>query len=87
MYLLHAFPDSHVGKASPSPTDTPSGPEGQELTVEFTVCGRDFLGLNGGPMFIPNAALFNLPSRSFASRRIQRRATHGSRFGFDCSKR
>jgi hypothetical protein len=49
----------------PSPTATsvraatplrtrPSGPEGQELIVEFTACGRDFLGLNGGPKFVPN---------------------------------
>jgi predicted 3-demethylubiquinone-9 3-methyltransferase (glyoxalase superfamily) len=55
-FYAATFPDSHVGKVGASPTDTPSGPEGQELTVEFTVCGRDFLGLNGGPAFIPNEA-------------------------------
>ena len=53
-FYAATFPDSHVGKASASPTDTPSGPEGQELLVEFTVCGGDFLGLNGGPKFVPN---------------------------------
>lgn len=28
-----------------------------ELTVEFTVLGRAFLGLNGGPAFSPNEAV------------------------------
>src|SRR5215469_15889571 len=53
-FYAATFPDSHVGKVSASPTDTPSGREGQELIVEFTVCGRNFLGLNGGPKFVPN---------------------------------
>jgi predicted 3-demethylubiquinone-9 3-methyltransferase (glyoxalase superfamily) len=56
-FYAATFPDSHVGKTSASPTACPSGPEGQELIVEFTVCGRDFLGLNGGPKFIPNEAV------------------------------
>lgn len=53
-FYAATFPDSHVGKVSMSPTDTPSGSEGHELLVEFTVCGRSFLGLNGGPQFVPN---------------------------------
>src|SRR5260370_10528715 len=53
-FYAATFPDSHVGKISASPIDTPSGPEGQELIVEFTVCGRKFMGLNGGPKFAPN---------------------------------
>ena len=53
-FYAATFPDSHVGKISASPIDTPSGPEGQELIVEFTVCGRNFMGLNGGPKFVPN---------------------------------
>jgi predicted 3-demethylubiquinone-9 3-methyltransferase (glyoxalase superfamily) len=56
-FYAATFPDSHVGKTSISPTKTPSGPEGQELIVEFTVCGRKFLGLNGGPNFVPNEAV------------------------------
>jgi len=31
--------------------------KGEELTVEFTVLGRSFLGLNGGPNFKPNEAV------------------------------
>ena len=53
-FYAATFPDSHVGKITNSPIDTPSGPEGQELIVEFTVCGRNFMGLNGGPKFVPN---------------------------------
>lgn len=47
-FYASVFPDSHVGKISDAASDNPSGPAGQELTVEFTVCGRSFLGINGG---------------------------------------
>ena len=56
-FYASVFPDSRVGEAHEAATDTPSGPAGEELTVEFTVCGQPFLGLNGGPMFKPNEAV------------------------------
>ena len=56
-FYAATFPDSHVGAATASPADTPSGPAGDELMVEFTVCGRPFVGINGGPMFKPNEAV------------------------------
>ena len=56
-FYASVFPDSHVGPAHESATDTPSGPAGQEITVEFTVCGQSFVGLNGGPLFKPNEAV------------------------------
>jgi predicted 3-demethylubiquinone-9 3-methyltransferase (glyoxalase superfamily) len=56
-FYASVFPDSQVGAASQSATDTPSGPEGQELTVEFTVCGNHFVGLNGGDNFKPNESV------------------------------
>ena len=31
--------------------DTPSGPEGYVLLVEFTLAGQPYIGLNGGPQF------------------------------------
>lgn len=34
--------------------DTLSGPEGQEFIVAFPGCGRKFIGLKGGPKFVPN---------------------------------
>ena len=56
-FYAKTFPDSHVGEALDSPTDTPSGPEGQELLVQFTICGQSFAGLNGGSNFTPNEAV------------------------------
>ena len=51
------FPDSHVGPAHKAASDYPGGEEGKELTVEFTLLGRPFVGLNGGPTFTPNEAV------------------------------
>ena len=45
------FPDSSVDAVHRSPSDYPSGKAGDVLTVDFTVLGMKFLGLNGGPMF------------------------------------
>lgn len=56
-FYAATFPDSRVGSTLVSPTDTPSGPAGEELMVEFTVCGQSFAGLNGGPNFTPNEAV------------------------------
>ncbi len=56
-FYASVFPDSHVGGAMKAPGDYPSGEEGDELTVDFTVLGRDFVGLNGGPNFKPNEAV------------------------------
>jgi len=56
-FYASVFPDSKVGKVNTAPGDFPGGEEGTELTVEFTVLGRDFVGLNGGPNFKPNEAV------------------------------
>jgi predicted 3-demethylubiquinone-9 3-methyltransferase (glyoxalase superfamily) len=45
------FPDSSVDAVHRSPADYPNGKAGDVLTVDFTVLGMKFLGLNGGPMF------------------------------------
>jgi predicted 3-demethylubiquinone-9 3-methyltransferase (glyoxalase superfamily) len=51
------LPDSRIDKVMRSPADTPSGPEGSVLTVEFTLAGQKFIGLNGGPEFRFNEAV------------------------------
>src|SRR5215218_8913974 len=56
-FYASTFPDSHVGPAHGAATDFPGGKEGEELTVEFTVLGQAFVGLNGGPHFKPNEAV------------------------------
>src|SRR4051812_14477449 len=50
-FYATSSPDTRVAPARAAPADFPSGNEGDELTVEFTVLGRPFLGLNGGPEF------------------------------------
>ena len=45
------FPDSHTDKVVRAAADNPSTPAGAVLTVEFTLGGRKFIGLNGGPEF------------------------------------
>jgi hypothetical protein len=40
-----------------SSADNPSAKKGDELTVEFTVLGQAYLGLNGGPKFKPNESV------------------------------
>ena len=40
-----------------APSDFPGGKADAELTVEFTVLGRKFVGLNGGPLFKPNESV------------------------------
>ena len=56
-FYASVFPDSQVGTAMSAPSDFPSGEAGTELTVDFTVLGRKFVGLNGGPNFKPNEAV------------------------------
>lgn len=56
-FYAATFPDSRVVRINQSASDHPGGREGDELTVEFTVLGRPFLGLNGGPIFKPNEAV------------------------------
>ena len=56
-FYASLFPDSEVGAVMTAPGDYPGGSKGDELTVEFTVLGRAFVGLNGGPNFTPNEAV------------------------------
>jgi predicted 3-demethylubiquinone-9 3-methyltransferase (glyoxalase superfamily) len=56
-FYSSVFPDTHVGTPYKAASDYPGGSQGDELTVEFTLLGQPFLGLNGGPNFKPNEAI------------------------------
>ena len=56
-FYAATFPDSHCGPAHHVADDYPGGQAGDEITVEFTLLGQAFVGLNGGPNFKPNEAV------------------------------
>ena len=56
-FYADTLPDSAVGTIFRAPSDFPGGKQGDALTVEFTVCGRAYSGLNGGDMFKPNESV------------------------------
>jgi predicted 3-demethylubiquinone-9 3-methyltransferase (glyoxalase superfamily) len=47
-FYVSLLPDSRIDRVTRSPADTPSGPAGMVLTVEFTLAGTQFIALNGG---------------------------------------
>jgi predicted 3-demethylubiquinone-9 3-methyltransferase (glyoxalase superfamily) len=56
-FYVTLFDNSRVDNIWRSPSDTPSGPAGTVLTVDFTLFGQHFQGLNGGPDFQFNEAI------------------------------
>ena len=50
-YYVSLLPDSRIDQVFRSPAETPSGPAGMVLAVDFTLAGSKFSGLNGGPQF------------------------------------
>ena len=51
------FPDSRIDSVNQAAADTPSGPAGSVLTVDFTLSGQQFIGLNGGDDFRFNESI------------------------------
>ena len=56
-FYTATFPDSYVGTGQDASADNPSTKRGDEITVEFTVLGQSFVGLNGGSNFKPTEAV------------------------------
>jgi len=50
-FYVSLLPDSRIDAVHRSPIDTPSGPADSVLMIEFTLAGRAYLALNGGPDF------------------------------------
>ena len=68
-FYVSVFPDSRVDEVMRSPADTPSGPEGSVLLVEFTIGGQSFTALNGGP-----SSTSARPFRSWSTAPIRQRS-------------
>jgi predicted 3-demethylubiquinone-9 3-methyltransferase (glyoxalase superfamily) len=56
-FYAGVFPNSRVDEVVPAAADTPSGPKGEVLTVDFTLDGQRFTGLNGGPELTFNESI------------------------------
>ena len=50
-FYAQTFPDTSIDAVHRSPSDYPSGKEGDVITVDFTLMGIPCMGLNGGPEF------------------------------------
>ena len=56
-FYTSIFPNSRIDKVVRSAADNPSTHEGEVLTVEFSLDGSPFIGLNGGPDFTFSEAI------------------------------
>jgi len=56
-FYTSVFPNSRIDKVVRSAADNPSTQEGEVLTVEYTLDGSPFIGLNGGPDFTFSEAI------------------------------
>lgn len=66
-FYVSLFPDSHIDNVVKASADFPSGKKGDVLTVDFTLMGRSFSALNGGPYFKFNEAVsFVIPCKDQA---------------------
>lgn len=50
-FYTSLLPDSRIERVMHAPADYPGGSAGTLLTVDFTLAGQQFIGLNGGPEF------------------------------------
>jgi predicted 3-demethylubiquinone-9 3-methyltransferase (glyoxalase superfamily) len=50
-FYVSLLPDSRIDRVTRSPADYPSGKAGDVITVDFTLAGRRYQALNGGPAF------------------------------------
>ena len=63
-FYTSIFPESSVADNWIAPTDTPGNKQGEEIVVNFTIFGRPFIGLNGGPQFPHSEAIsFQIPCK------------------------
>src|SRR5919108_5389494 len=47
-FYATVFPDSRVDRVTTLPAESPSGPAGSVVVVEFTLCGQAFMSISAG---------------------------------------
>ncbi len=61
-FYTSIFPNSSLADNWIAPTETPGNEQGSEVLVNFTIFGRQFIALNGGPQFPHSEAIsFQIP--------------------------
>lgn len=61
-FYTNIFPDSSLADNWIAPTETPGNEQGSEVLVNFSIFGRPFIALNGGPQFPHSEAIsFQIP--------------------------
>ncbi len=48
-FYASVFPDSRLDRVTTMPAESPSGPAGSVVVVEFTLCGQAFMAISAGP--------------------------------------
>ena len=62
IFYTSIFPNSSLADNWIAPTETPGNAQGEEVLVNFSIFGRPFIGLNGGPQFPHSEAIsFQIP--------------------------
>lgn len=56
-FYVSLLPNSRIDNVNRSPADYPNGKAGDVLVVEFTLDGRPYMALNGGPNFTFDEAI------------------------------
>ena len=49
-FYISIFPDSRIDRVSALPADSPSGPAGSVVVVEFTLFGQPFMAMSAGKL-------------------------------------
>jgi predicted 3-demethylubiquinone-9 3-methyltransferase (glyoxalase superfamily) len=47
-FYATVFPDSRVDRVTTMPAESPAGPPGSVVVVEFTLCGQAFMSISAG---------------------------------------
>ena len=59
-FYVSLLPDSRIDRVMRSPVETPSGPPGSVLTVEFTLAGTRYIALNTPGFVFTEAVSFQI---------------------------